>query len=577
MLKIVRGGFLLNGVMQPKLLGRSSFKLGPIVSYHYAGRGEEFSLGDARRWIEHNQRLFGEHMVLRVFLETGDWGPCEDCMFGSEPRDQGFWNVDALKDGARETRVHVRGQKILEWFFKISHETGVAFELVIDATLKHTDGVKAGEVDHVIRQVGVLMGELTKTYPRALVIPNVRNEWNAHNKTGHSIDQVNAWAMRWERDMYWAGSQPIVCPGGGDMYTYKVGRPGSGKYAMGLIHPDRQPNGRDWWQLPSIKRLRDRSNGMPVGFNESMYYVEREDRDRAKRWYRNPRGWTTDWAHYKLFAERSIDAVDYFIFHDEKGIQSDVDWPRRETRLEAYFGDSSGVLPKPDPIPDPEPDPIPDPEPDTGGYDLGPILNLLKIFGIVIPISVITKGINSILEELQNRGDQLDRIERDVGAILHAGTQGTDPVPIPEPEPEPDPEIEDEPPAVDERDYIPFDKREEWHDRVFYAYNVWRGHRDLSFIKSTVALHMTGVSRDELNEIIDDMADAHEKQKRLQWRIFNEEHRSIPGRMQVRKSVANAMRDTMQAWTDKYNELGDGFPSVDGCDSIRCKIKKLGI
>ena len=355
MLQIVPGGFLLNGQKQNKLLGRSSFKLANILTYHYTGQGGgEYTLGKAKQWIEHNQQLFGEHVCLRVLLETADWGPCDNCMFGSEPRDQGFWNVDALKDGVREKQVHPVGRKVLEWLFKVSQDTGVVFELVIDSTLKHTDGVKAGEVDHVIRQVGVLMGELSLVYPKALVIPNVRNEWNAHNKTGHTIDQVNMWANRWERDMYWADSQPVVCPGGGDMYTYAVGRPGSGRYAMGLIHPERQPNSREWWQLPNITRLRDRSNGMPVGFNESMYFVEVEDRERAQKWYRHPGGWTTDWPHYKTFVERAIGAVDYFILHDEKGLQCNTEWPRRLTRVEAYFGEKQPdiVLPPVPPVVD---------------------------------------------------------------------------------------------------------------------------------------------------------------------------------------------------------------------------------
>lgn len=355
-LKIVPGGFLLNGEKKQKLIGRSSFKLANIVTYHFAGQGSgKYSLGYAKRWVEYNQRLFGEHAVLRVFLETAGWGECDGCMFGSEPRDQGFWDPRAaLRDGHRETKVHRRGEQVLEWFFRNSQETGVIYELVIDATLKHDD-IPKGEIDHVIRQVGVKMGELSAQYDRALIIPNVRNEWNAHNESGHSLHEVNMWAVRWERDQYWPGSQPIVCPGGADDYTYDVGPPGSGKFAMGLIHPDRQPDDRKWWDLPNINRLRSHSGGMPVGFNESMYYVEKEDEQRALNWYRNRRGWTAYWDEYRKFAEAAIDNVDYFIFHDEKGSQCDLSWPRAKTRLEEHFGDSTNPPNPPPPEPDKKP------------------------------------------------------------------------------------------------------------------------------------------------------------------------------------------------------------------------------
>lgn len=334
MLTITRNGFNLNGVHRKQLVGRSSFKLANLV-----GQGK---LEKAREWVEHNQRIFGKNVVLRVFLETAGWSPCADCMFGSEPRDQGFWNRQKLRDGDREHEMHPLGKRVLEWFFKTSQETGCVFELTIDATLKHDD-IPKGEIDHVIRVVGIQMGQFALDYPQALIIPETRNEWNAHNQAGHSLSEVNMWAYRWERDEYWDGVRPICSGGGENDFDYAVGGPG--KYAMGLIHPER---GENWWYIKpeTVFRLREKANGYPIGANESMYYVEKEDRERASRWYRVG-GWTTDWARYEQFAVDMLAKFDYIIFHDEKGVQADVSWPREETRLEKWARAKWGVAPPP--------------------------------------------------------------------------------------------------------------------------------------------------------------------------------------------------------------------------------------
>jgi len=343
--------FYFNGERKDFVLGRSSFKLANIITYHYTGQGGgKYNLDLARKWIEHNQRIFGQDVVLRVFLETGGWDPQSTKMFGSEPSDQGFWNRTALRDGHRETSMHYVGRKVLEWFFKESERTGVAFELVIDATLKH-DNIPKGEIDHVIRQVGIEMGRLTDLYPKALIIPNVRNEWNAHNKSGHSLNDVNMWAFRWERDEYWHNAPLLVDPGGSDTFTYKVGGDG---YSAAMIHPDRD---KGWETAPQRleKPLRAASFGRPIGFTESMYLVEKEDLERAREWYR-PAGWTTDFTKYKIFLKLAEHYIDYLVIHDEKGVQCDPDWPRPLTQLEKYFTKDTPPTPEPDPTVLPGPD-----------------------------------------------------------------------------------------------------------------------------------------------------------------------------------------------------------------------------
>lgn len=352
MIEVKQGSFWFNGIRQERVIGRSSFKLANIVTYNFTGQGfPPYTLGAAQKWIEHNQKLFGEHVVLRVFLETGGWDPNSTKMFGSAPSDQGFWNRAALRDGKREEQMHYVGRKTLEWLFQKSETMGVVFELVIDATLKHDD-IPAGEIDHVIRVTGIEMGRLSAIYPRALVIPNMRNEWNAHNQSGHSLHDVNMWAVRWDRDRYWINAPKIVDPGGGNEFTYDVG-PEPGKYRAGMIHPDR---GDSWETFPNadqLRRLRADARGMPVGFTESMYYVEPEDVQRAQNWY-GARGWTANWQKYESFINHAYETVDYFIVHDEKGVQCDPKWPRPQTRVETWawehFG--GGTFPPPPEEPD---------------------------------------------------------------------------------------------------------------------------------------------------------------------------------------------------------------------------------
>ena len=221
--EVKQGKFFFNDVRQEMVWGRSCFKLANIVSYHYAGQGGgHWTLGKAREWVDFHMEELGvpEGFVCRVFLETAAWSPCEEgaeanngkpdqCMFGSEPRDKGFWNNSSwntqleqsnrnqLRDGIRQTKLDPGGEKAIEWFYKTSEETGMAFELVINATTKH-DRIPAGEIDHINRQAGVFMGEVMELkYPNALVILNYMNEWSAHwvvpGGRPEALRMVNNW------------------------------------------------------------------------------------------------------------------------------------------------------------------------------------------------------------------------------------------------------------------------------------------------------------------------------------------------------------------------------------------------
>ena len=587
MIKVKQGKFEFNGIRKDMVWGRTSFKLANIVTYHFKGKGNVYSLGDAHKWVEHNQRIFGEDVVLRVFLETAGWdnsidrdsnGVPNNGMFGSEPSDQGYWNVAELTDGKREQSMHTTGRKTLEWFYKESAHTGVAFELVVNATLKHDD-IPRGEMDHVLRQVGVQMGIFQLQYPQALIIVSACNEWNAHSQI--PIEDVNNWAMRFYRDRYWdtemvAPTQiPLIVDGGGsDKIKYKVGRD---FYHAAMIHPERRPGSRDWWEMPNLAGLRHVANDYPIGFTESMYYVEEADAERAAGWYRNRAGWDTDWNKFEQFYENSRGKIDYNILHDEKGAGTLTDWPRKETRLEAWakgaFTGIGGGVVLPPPLPDPIEPPLIDPDPPRGADFLW-ILSLLQLIGL--DTEEANKFIRKIEKEISARGEQFDRIEQNIETILSVMAVFLDAI---TPEEEEEEDKPDPQPEKKETDYIPWGDREEWAARVFHAYTVWRGERDLGYLLRYLdfvndALG-TEIGRNKLSVLMETMQDAHNRQDRLVFRIETEKHRKYANRSQVRKIVANEMIKELNMLTKEYGEIAKLIPHQPGCDSIKCRIQKM--
>lgn len=384
--EVRNGKFWFNGERQEMVWGRSCFKLANQVTYHYTGQGGgHWGLHSAREFVDFHMVDLGvpEGFVCRVFLETAAWSPCEvgadtnngkpdSCMFGSEPRDQGFWNGsdwnvqkeqtnrDQLRDGNRQRSLDPVGEKVIEWFYKTSEESGMAFELIVNATTKH-DRIPVSEIDHIIRQAGVFMGEeMEAKYPRAVVIANWMNEWSAHSQA--TVDDVNMWAVRTHRDNYFPHSDhPIMVDGGGaNRAAYDVGRE-DGKYRSYQIHPER---GAGWETYPSpaeMQRLRNDARGMPVGANESMYYVSANGRNGTENtlgWYR-PGGRTANFADYKKFLDWQLDinavrdGFDYFIIHDDKGAQSQKSWPRGMTEVDRWIMANLGGNTPPPPTCDP--------------------------------------------------------------------------------------------------------------------------------------------------------------------------------------------------------------------------------
>lgn len=385
--------FVVRSRPQRPLVGVSSFKTCNWLAQDFAN-ADFVGANKTRRWVDKVQRMLNrQEAVLRVFLTTEDWGPVDagEGLFGSPPRDPGIWPMEQLRTLVRPTSVTALCDLVLQELFSISAETGCVFELVVDATLKHTSNLgDGGIIGHVIRQTARRCRELSKKWPTACILFNPRNEWNAHDQYDFTVDDINRWVMRgrrWKRihehktdkdghllsqtqvsytmpenhNSDWVDWAPeqwpegvwIIDPGGGDTFTYAVG-PAPNQYNAGIIHPLR--TGRDWTKLPDMGRLRSASNGMPIGANESMFAVDPKlwDSGQLDGWFRNPNGLTSDLGKWMTMADNWINGSEYFIFHYMEGVQADPDHPEveAEARIREYF---RGSKPSDPDLPEPAP------------------------------------------------------------------------------------------------------------------------------------------------------------------------------------------------------------------------------
>ena len=90
------------------------------------------------------------------------------------------------------------------------------------------------------------------------------------------------------------------------------------------------------------------------------------------------------------------------------------------------------------------------------------------------------------------------------------------------------------------------------------------------------------LSTGELSAIIEKMITVNAVGDRLIHRILNEKHRFFDPsplgewhRSQVRRDVARAMHLDLNDETAIYGGIASAFPPVHGCDSIRCKVRRL--
>lgn len=366
--------WVVDGVKKSTWRGRDSFKLLMWVANGKAPKAE--------RWIERNQKLLGQDVVLRVLGETEGWEGHP--MFGGYPKDPGVWDIEDIRERIRRNdrpikRLTPLNETLLKWMCEQSQKTGVAFEYVCIATLKHTKGpggehgewLTTGVGDHAIRQTAAYLRELISVknapYPRAKIIFHSCNEWGAHNKWKMTTKKVNDWSdrfYRWARVVDgdrehrlqykspgsdWVAEQwpeGFITVDGTTGHDIQIGHE-PGYMKMSLEHPDRDR--QKWWELPpTYQTLRDDARGQPFGYNESMMIAEAGEEERLTDWY-GRKGWTVDLPHYLEWMENCDDAVRYFIIHDEAGMQADGDAPM--TDLERELGGYEPPSPPPPPPP----------------------------------------------------------------------------------------------------------------------------------------------------------------------------------------------------------------------------------
>lgn len=387
------GKMTIRGITKRKVRGRTAFKLPALLSMHFSGKGDDYikeggrvgALATFYAFIEHTQKIFDDgEIVFRVLGETGGWPFVQPGagMFGSPPRDQGIHDIASYRQlchtGDRVKELTLLNHRVLEELFKASETTGCVFEYVVDGTLKHTDGLCIGTIDHVIRQTAVEMRALQVRYPRAAFIFSTRNEWEVLNNTGHTLAQVNDWAERFYRWKFddpnvkpamsfespgagwtpeqWPEGFCIVDEGGDDSFNYDVG-PEPGKYKLGAVHPRRKGGGWhkriDWWDVSPewMADLRVDARGQPIGFTESMFLRSKAG---IEGFYRNRNGWNDDIALQLKFYEQCEQehGPDLWYVHDEIGTQSDPYWDsnsRWEAALAEFMGGVAGgvILPPP--------------------------------------------------------------------------------------------------------------------------------------------------------------------------------------------------------------------------------------
>lgn len=302
------GKLRVRGKRSPFGWGRTAFKLfiklAITMQWKPKNPKRRKLIREVHEFIEFNQRMFNrEDVWFRVFYETGGWFPIKegDGMFGSPPQDPGVWDIAKLRKIAdniragkedRVKRLTPLGKRTLKMLFSISHRTGACFELVADATLKHTAGLSTPVIDHCIRQLAFECRIFQQQFPNAVVMINVRNEWDAHNQTRTSLAEVNKWGerfYRWKRKNQfkvsfvdpgggflpeqWPEGVAIIDHGGRNDIQYKAGTR-AGVFQMAAVHLTR---GRGWEKIPLdpkiVKKLKEQAHRAPLAITESMYYL----------------------------------------------------------------------------------------------------------------------------------------------------------------------------------------------------------------------------------------------------------------------------------------------------------------
>ncbi|GAG06178.1 unnamed protein product, partial [marine sediment metagenome] len=124
----------------------------------------------AHEWIEHNQKLginllkiHGEgEMPAGVLADPPHWKP---------------WPIRQMLNGNRVEYDQIKRTPLVD-MYRISHETGMAFEYVIDATLKDIVGMPSGMIGHAISRTLDHCRDIAGTWPQAKIIFNFHDAYN---------------------------------------------------------------------------------------------------------------------------------------------------------------------------------------------------------------------------------------------------------------------------------------------------------------------------------------------------------------------------------------------------------------
>jgi hypothetical protein len=363
--------FTLNGKPTP-LFTRSAFAVTAYLDRWASGWGP--------KWEDMVDQFFDrcKHQGfngVRVFGETSGWkrprpGNTISPFFSKYPTSDKMWLYEELWREQRPKRLTTQNQKVILKLIEKLQKHDLVCEYVTDATLKHDD-VSAAMISQCIRQTArflrhiedgvldfkVIEPSLVEKYSHLFskdvnIFHELHNEWDAHNKAGLKLGELN---MQFTRHRRYANAEPEQWPrgivgvshGGRNSVLYNVGRPHGADYVA--LHPERQG---EWWKHTDLEK---RYKEFPRYYNESKLYLSEEEWD---RWVEpgvfSRTSGTKDLGKYIDFMEETIGNGISFCVHDVVGMQAgftEENKASKRTKLEEYLGEAPPPPPPPPPIP----------------------------------------------------------------------------------------------------------------------------------------------------------------------------------------------------------------------------------
>ena len=342
-IRIIGSQIMVDGV--PTVFrGRRSDKLIPLLAHGHYERAYE--------WVEHNKKL-----KIDLLKVPGEGEKPEGILSG--PPHWKPWAIQQMLNGNRVQYDQVKRAPLVD-LYRLSHETGMAFEYVIDATLKNIPGMPSGMIGHAISRTLDHCRDIAGTWPAAKIIFCFHDAYNVgvvkidegKGALGLQAGRTRRWARmvgddkqtqfsfrspgpEWKQEQYVAAA--IVVSEAGGTVSYPCGD-GVKEYPIAAT----QTAGLQI-DLGRLKRFRK-----PV-WVDATEWADDSNVDR-----------------YVAFLEWCERKGVHVIITDRKGALTDTRLPL--TELERRLG---GIEPEPDPDPDPDPDPEPEWETLTGWKETG--------------------------------------------------------------------------------------------------------------------------------------------------------------------------------------------------------------